>query len=201
VILVLAIVAGFFVGLLWAARNQLAYEPPVLRHVWLVLVAFLPQYITIYLPVRDVVSQNLFATLLVISQLLFLGFSVLNRNLSGMKVLALGALLNFLVIGANHGFMPISPQTAEKLVPEGFFLDMNSGDRFGAKDILLLPEQTRFEWLADRFLTPAWFPYQYAFSLGDVFIASGAFWLLAKQKNKRVITHDRSNYVSTVRQS
>jgi hypothetical protein len=201
VILLLAIAAGVLAGLFWAARNQLAYEPPVLRHVWLVFVAFLPQYITIYLPVGDLISQNLFATLLLISQLLFLGFSVLNRNLSGMKVLALGALLNFLVMSANHGFMPISPQIAENLIPEGLSYDMNSGDRFGAKDILLLPEQTHFEWLADRFLTPAWFPYQSAFSLGDVFIAAGAFWLLAKQKNKRVITHDRSNYVSTVRQS
>jgi hypothetical protein len=201
VILLLAIAAGFFAGLLWAARNQVAYEPPVLRHVWLVFVAFLPQYIMIYLPLGDVVSQSLFATLLMISQLLFLGFLVSNRNLSGMKVLALGALLNFLVMGANHGFMPIGPQTVERLIPEGPAFHMNSGDRFGAKDIFLLPEQTHFEWLADRFLTPAWFPYQSAFSLGDVFIAAGAFWLLAKQRNKRVITYDRSNYVSTVRQS
>jgi hypothetical protein len=80
----------------------------------------------------------------------------------------------------NGGFMPISPQTASHLVSEDLLQDAQSGSRFGTKDILLRPEDTRFEWLTDRFLPPAWFPYQVAFSLGDVFIAFGAFWLLAK---------------------
>jgi hypothetical protein len=37
--------------------------------------------------------------------------------------------------------------------------------------------------MADRFLLPAWSPYQVAFSLGDVFIALGAFGILAYQKS------------------
>jgi hypothetical protein len=57
--------------------------------------------------------------------------------------------------------------------------DVQLESRFGAKDILLPPEDIHFEWLADRFLPPSWFRYQVAFSLGDVFIALGAFWLLA----------------------
>lgn len=197
-ILLLAIALGLLAGLVWASRNQVRYEAPVLRHIWLVVVAFLPQYITIYLPVREVVSHSLFTSLLVISHVLFLGFAFLNRNLSGMKVLAIGAMLNLLVISANHGFMPISLETATQLISDHSSLELLPGDRFGAKDMLLSPEHTRLEWLADRYLTPSWFPYQSAFSLGDVFIAAGAFWLLAKQENKKVITYDRSNYVSTL---
>jgi hypothetical protein len=88
--------------------------------------------------------------------------------------------LNLAVMAANSGFMPISPQTASRLVSEERLLDIQPASRFGAKDILLHPQDTRFEWLADRFLPPGWFPYQVAFSLGDVFIALGVFWLLAK---------------------
>jgi hypothetical protein len=56
------------------------------------------------------------------------------------------------------------------------------GSRFGLKDILLPAHETHLEILADRFLPPTNFPYQVAFSLGDVFIAFGAFWILAYQK-------------------
>jgi hypothetical protein len=201
VILLFAIALGLFAGLMWANRNQVKYEAPVLRHIWLVVVAFAPQYITIYLPVREFISQTLFGSLLVASQIIFLCFAFLNRDLPGMKVLALGAILNLLVISANHGFMPISLETAGQLVSDHSSQDLLPGNRFGPKDILLAPEETHFEWLADRFLAPSWFPYQSAFSLGDVFIAVGAFWLLAKQENKKVITHDRSNYVSTLSKS
>jgi hypothetical protein len=80
---------------------------------------------------------------------------------------------------ANGGFMPISPQTASRLVSEDTLRNAQPGSRLGAKDILLYPQETRFEWLADRFLPPVWFPYQVAFSLGDVFIGLGVFLLLA----------------------
>ena len=47
------------------------------------------------------------------------------------------------------------------------------------KSILLKPEDTRLEFLADRFLLPDMWGYRAAISLGDMFIAAGAFWLLA----------------------
>ncbi len=99
-----------------------------------------------------------------------------------MMILLIGTALNLTVITANSGFMPISPQTASRLVSQEVLDDIQPGERFGTKDILLHPQETRFEWLADRFLPPAWFTYQVAFSLGDVFIAIGVFWLLARQE-------------------
>lgn len=74
--------------------------------------------------------------------------------------------------------MPISPQTASRLVSQEFLKTVALGSRFGnGKDILLLQADTRLVWLSDRFLPPKGFPYQAAFSLGDIMIASGAFWL------------------------
>lgn len=184
-ILLVAVIAGVLVGLGWASRHQLKYEAPALQYLWLVPVAFLLQ------------SLNSSVILLNLSQALFIGFAFLNRRYFGMKILMVGALLNLLVMVANSGFMPISPQTASRLVSQEILLDFSTGDRFGQKDILLLPEQIRLEWLADRFLPPAWFSYQVAFSLGDVFIAAGAFYLLAKQKNTKDITYDRSSHIPT----
>lgn len=145
-------------------------------------VAFLPQFAVLYLPdIRGQVSDAVAGSLLIASQILLLGFAWLNRGLPGMKILLIGAALNFTVMAANGGFMPISPQTASRLVPEEAVADIPVGERFGTKDILLPAEDTRFELLADRFLPPVWFPYQVAFSLGDVFLAIGVFRLLAGQ--------------------
>jgi len=78
--------------------------------------------------------------------------------------------------------MPISPETASHLVPATVVQSMPLKSRFGkGKDILLLPEDTRLEDLSDRILSPEWFPFQVAYSVGDTFIAVGAFWMLANQ--------------------
>lgn len=180
-ILLLALVTGLLVGLVWARWRGYLYQPPELRHLWLVFVAFLPQFIVVYLPItRRHFPDWLVVGCLLASQILLLGFVWLNRRLPGMPLLICGVALNLAVMAANSGFMPISPQTASRLVSEDSLLDIQLGSRIGVKDILLHPQDTRFEWLADRFLTPIWSPYQVAFSLGDVLIAFGAFWLLAK---------------------
>ena len=179
-ILLLALAGGVPVGLAWSRWRGHAYQPPELQAAWLAVLAFLPQFVLLYLPYfRERINDWFSAACLIASLLLFLGFTWLNRRVPGMSILLLGLVLNLTVIALNGGFMPISPQTAGHLVSENGMLDYGPGDRFGTKDILLLPEHTRFEWLADRFLTPAWISYRAAFSLGDVLVAIGAFVILA----------------------
>lgn len=192
-ILLIALAAGLAAGVVLARWRGHSYQPPELRISWLAFLAFLPQFILLYLPYfRIRVSDQVSAVCLLASLLIFLGFAWVNRGLPGMSILLIGLALNLTVMAANGGFMPISPHTAGQLVPDGALLDFQSGDRFGVKDIYLPPLDTRFEWLADRFLTPAWFSYRAAFSLGDVFIAIGAFGLLAwtglPEKNNRGIS-------------
>ena len=144
---------------------------------------FLPQFLAIYLGRTRVTIPDWFAALsIVTSQLILLIFAWLNRRLPGMSILIVGLVLNMAVIVVNGGFMPINPNTAERLVGAERMTSFEIGSRIGYKDILLPATGTRLEWLADRFLPPVGFPYQVAFSLGDVFIAFGAFWILAYQK-------------------
>lgn len=96
-------------------------------------------------------------------------------------MLGLGA--NLLAILANGGFMPLSLETASKLWEQPALATLKIGERIssGSKDILLLREQIVFPWLADRFLPPDFLSYRFAYSLGDIFISIGAFYMLVKK--------------------
>jgi hypothetical protein len=180
VILTVAVAAGWAAGWGWARWRRQPYRPPEFCCLWLVFAAFLPQFVVIYLPSARFSPDWLTVVLLTASQTAFLGFVWLNRRAAGAFFLLCGVILNLSVMTANGGFMPISPQTASRLVTEEKRQSLQIEERFGAKDRLLLPQDTRLEWLADRFLTPPWVPYRAAFSLGDIFIAFGVFWALAK---------------------
>jgi Family of unknown function (DUF5317) len=184
-ILLFAVLAGLLAGLGLAHWHKQSYVAPTLRAAWLVLIAFLPQLFIAYLPATRQSFDNGFASAsLLASLILFLVFAWMNRHLPGMPILIGGLLINFLVIAANGGWMPISPQTASILAGKDVLQFMNLGDRFGEKDILLSAKNIHFEFLADRFLLPACFPYKVAFSLGDILISVGVFWLFAKPTTK-----------------
>lgn len=180
-ILGVSVIAGILAGLFLARWKKQAWQPPALRHAWLVVVFFLPQLLAFYLPAtRNLFPAPLAAASLVFSQLGLLTFCLLNWRLAGMPILAIGLLLNLVVILANGGLMPISPETVARLVSPEVLSQLEIGERLGAsKDILLAPDAIVFPWLADRFAPPDWIPYRFAFSVGDIFIGMGAFVLLA----------------------
>lgn len=148
--------------------------------IGLVPVAVLPQLLAFYVPATRVwVPDVLAPVILVWSQLVLLGFLWINRKRPGMLLLGLGLAMNFLVILANGGMMPVTPETATNL---SGFEAWSAGVRFGpGKGVVLPTDATAFWNLSDRFLLPEWFPYEAAYSLGDVFIVLGAlalFWAI-----------------------
>lgn len=180
-ILLLALALGLPAGLAWAHLQNRSYEAPPIQFIWLVFVAFIPQLLFAYLPTtRHFFADWISEISLMASLALFAAFVWLNRQLPGMPIVMIGLALNLLVIVANGGWMPIEPQTASQLVGKDILQVISPGSRFGQKDMLLLPQQIHFSFLADRFLLPGWFPYQSAFSLGDILIASGIFWLVLR---------------------
>jgi hypothetical protein len=183
VILLLALLAGWLLGLGCACWQERLYRLPSLAFPWLAFLAFIPQLPAFYLPVtRACLPDALASAGLIASQPLLLVFAWLNRKLAGMRLLLIGLALNLAVILANGGWMPISPETAAQIVPPEMLRFTDMGSRLGSsKDVLMSPESTRLAWLADRFLLPQWAGYRAAFSLGDIFVAAGIFWLLLRQ--------------------
>lgn len=199
-ILLIGVAAGLLCGFLRAYLNKTAYQPYPLRIVWLVLVAMAGQWFAFSFPLtRAALPESAIRITLVLSQLMLLAFVLGNWKVPGFWLLGAGLVLNLTVIVSNGGLMPISPETVNWLLPDAAPNSWQIGDRLGyGKDIVLLKDETFLWFLSDRFRTPAGMAYKVAFSLGDIFIALGAFWLFwsiggraretLKQENNHVTT-------------
>jgi hypothetical protein len=179
-ILLLAVVAGLLLGLArsWAGGRR--YQPAPLAHIWILALAILPEVLAFYFaPVAYTIPNRLASLCLITSLIGLLIFVGLNLRWSGVWILGVGLVLNLLVIMVNGGWMPISPELASILLPgppPGAFV---VGARYGwSKDIVLARSSMHLWWLSDCFLLPSWVPKRVAFSLGDLLVAFGAFWLL-----------------------
>lgn len=95
--------------------------------------------------------------------------------------------------------MPISPETVQWLLPDAPANSWQIGERLGfGKDIVLEKGDTILWFLSDRIRTPLGIGYKVAFSLGDVLIALGAFWLFWSIGGRARVSIEQENYhVST----
>jgi hypothetical protein len=179
-ILLVALAAGLLAGWLRALWNKRVFQSIQLKYGWIVILAFIPQLAAFQLKATSVNFPDVWAAVaLVSSQFLLLVFVWFNRCDPKVWVLGSGLFLNLLVILLNGGLMPISPETVQKLIPYAPSGSWQIGERLGTgKDIVLPILSTRLWILSDHFLLPTWLHYQVAFSLGDVLIATGSFWLL-----------------------
>ena len=97
-------------------------------------------------------------------------------------ILTLGLVMNFAVISLNGGLMPLSPENAAWLVPNAPIGSWETGQRFGVgKDIVFLSMNTNLKFLSDQFHLQIG-SIKVIYSLGDVFIATGAFLFMLGDK-------------------
>ena len=186
-ILVAAVLIGLAAGILRARAGGREYRVFELRATLLVLVAFIPQLLIFFLPFsRTLIPTNIASILHITSLLALIVFSFFNIQKTSFWPIITGFLMNALVIVLNGGWMPISPDTMQKINAGTWQI----GNRVGfSKDILLQRDETRLWFLSDRFTLPAWLNYQVAFSLGDIFIFVGIIsllWSLGGAKKDKV---------------
>jgi len=175
-----------------------------IQHLWLVFIAYIPQFFAFYFtPTQKLIPDKWIPFFLIGSQILLLIFAWINRKVEGFRLLGLGLLCNFTTIALNGGFMPITPDAAQKLIPPGSNFVLQLGERVGlGKDILLIKEETVLWFLGDVLTLPTWMCYPLAFSIGDILISMGAFWLLwelgrPQKKPLRRYHHDTRTHIQS----
>jgi hypothetical protein len=150
-----------------------------LRSAWLALLALVLQWPMLRAqagPTEDLAVQQ---ALFLLSHLLLLAFVWRNRRQPGILVVGLGVAGNLLVILANGGLMPITPETLVRINPGTSLESWSLGSHYGySKDVILARGATRLWFLSDILVLPRPFPWPTAFSLGDLVIAAGIILLL-----------------------
>ena len=191
-ILLYAVALGLAAGLARAKSKGRPFQLNPPGQIGLLFTATLIQAMALYFPpTRKAMPDWLVVLFLVGTQICLLIFIWLNRTQPGFPILGAGLALNILVIVANGGWMPVSPQVAAELFPGAA---LTPGMRVGwSKDILLFPSETHLWCLSDCLLLPDWLPQRAAFSLGDILIAAGVFWALWVRGGPATGTGDNPN--------
>ncbi|MBI3965750.1 MAG: DUF5317 family protein [Chloroflexi bacterium] len=165
-----------------------------LRYWWLATVAVVVQWLVVaFTRPGDSFQVQLGAVGLLVTHALVLVVVWQNWHHWPMRLIGLGFLLNLVVMAANGGYMPVSPETVARVRPDQAQALPAVGERLSrTKDVLLPREQTRLWYLADALVVEhppisAIFGRGSAgdqpsngtfFSVGDVFIAAGVFLLI-----------------------
>lgn len=186
--MLLAVAVGFTVSLtriLITGRNFQSIE---LNKEWLVIAALVPQIIAFFIPgTSKLIPSGSVPFILIPSMACLLLFAILNINRAGFQWITAGVASNLVVISANRGWMPINVETLKVLHPGIETSYWNIGSRLGStKDMIMSSEITRLSFLSDRFTSPTWLDYKFAFSLGDLLISVGIILLLWSLSRKEL---------------
>lgn len=175
----LAFLNFFFLGLLigWICRGkllrigQLPIRFGLLAIGLLMLRGFLSERGPSLLP--QAVMSTVFILVLV-GLLTILWF---NRRIAGVKLMALGAASNLLVMSVNGGYMPV--QLADDLAVTSPRLYAHYQAGGSVMHSIAMTDATRLPWLADWIEAPAFLWYTQTTSIGDLLIGVGLTYLLA----------------------
>lgn len=146
---------------------------------------FLQAALVIYVP-----GQTLWQVVILnVSQIALVLLFLLNHHLPGAKLFALGIALNVLVMLANGGWMPLTPETYHFVHPDRPVVEQTRPS--SSKNVILSRSETKLWILSD--LIPITLPWRRtAVSPGDIVLVVGVaqfiFQTTAKKKDKVLVS-------------
>ncbi|MCF6138835.1 DUF5317 domain-containing protein [Pseudalkalibacillus berkeleyi] len=181
--ILLAILVGFL-----RKGNLKGFGDLHIKHGWVFPVLLLSQWVIFLL-------QNKYELLGTVSNYIFIGIYIVgltllwvNRKLGlGIWLILIGVLLNFVVMGANGGRMPVSLEAAGVLDPaygqalqEGYYGKHTP-----------LTEDTKFGFLGDVIPLPEFYPRDQVISIGDIIMNIGIFLFIQMLMVNKLQTRNR----------
>jgi hypothetical protein len=140
-----------------------------------IMVAGLLVQIVLFTPAVTEVIGDLGPPIYVLSTAVVIGAVLMNARITGMPVIALGAISNLTAIVANGGYMPADA---------GAMASLGRGEPTTYSNSTILAEPA-LRPLTDIFVLPAWVPFTNVFSIGDVLIALGVVIVIVSAMRRR----------------
>jgi len=162
-----AIPIGIVVGLLAGGRIE-GLSRLRFRWGWLALAGLMVQ-VVLFTPSGDQLTGSAGPAIYVGSTLAVFLAVLRNIRLTGMPLVALGAISNLVAIISNGGAMPADPAALATAGLDGPGTHTNS---------VVLPNPA-FQPLTDIFAIPAGWPFANVFSVGDVLLGVGVVIVIA----------------------
>ena len=172
-----AVLIGVFLGFLRGGRVR-NLSSLNLRYLWLVGVALCLQLAIFPLFSERPILPYATTALHFLSYGLILLFLFLNHHVLPLIIIGTGSFLNLLVIIANGGYMASSHIALERAGAQGLADRLSIDGVYG--NVVLMSEATRLNALGDVLYLPGTHPFAAAFSLGDLLLAVGLIWLIAR---------------------
>lgn len=182
------LVISIAVGLVRRGSIKKLAELPI-KKIELIFFSFGIRYIPLLLNVRQIEIPQWGYLLITIASYLILIYAIIsNLHIKNMWIVSIGILLNFLVIIANNGQMPVSIWAVE------------IANLYDFKPLLFDPEyiyhtavnaETTLNFLADIFPLPPPYPRPRVFSIGDLAMGIGMFLIIQRTMLKNDVPSDR----------
>jgi hypothetical protein len=138
---------------------------------------WLQAILVIYVP-----GQTTFQIFVVLfSQLALIFLLLVNRHVPGAKLFALGVLLNTVVMAANGGWMPITPETYQSIRPNRV---VEVQERAPASKGIMLPRHETKLWLLSDIIPISILGHKNAMSPGDLLLIMGVAQFLFQATSK-----------------
>lgn len=172
-----SVILSIFIAL-FRGKKLKSLENIYIGKCWLIFLSFGLEFLcglvvkNNIMPFSSFISKNYMIIHILVYLLLFIFFTF-NLNNKGLRLVLIGVMLNFIVIAANNGLMPVDVNMA---LSKGFneSVNMLASGRIVGHSILVKGE-TRLSFLADIINIPPPYPFPQTISIGDVFISLGIF--------------------------